>query len=210
MDLSDAVRTALARPTPESLRHVRTALLTADLDPDHPIHEVVCALHEFLVRWRSTVAAERHSESASRLDLAALAGLALEELSTAETSADVASRVLSGLVSEGLAFAATRQHVQAWRGEVNALLTETAWTLGGLLWSWSSRRRPDLSADERDRLVARLTEAVRTPSGDAGVRAVLATRLFQVMLLDESVGLENRGDANDDDAGDPDRSRDAG
>jgi hypothetical protein len=191
MNLSNAIHAALSSPSPGALRTVRAAVLASNLGPDHPIHDLVCAFHDFLVRWRSTVAAERHSENASRLDLAALAGLAIEELSTAESRADVATRLLGGLVSESLAFAATRQHVHAWRGEVNALLTESAWTLGGLLWSWSCRRRPGLPVEERDRLIAKLTDAVRTPTEDAGMRAVLATRLFQVMLVDESAELAN-------------------
>ncbi len=177
---------AALAPSPSALWHVRGALRAAEAPSGSPIFPILEAFHAFLVRWQAAASGERYSERASRLDLAALGGLAAEELVTAEDSRELATRLLGGLVSEGLAFAATRQHVRAWRGEVSALLEETAWSLSGLLWEWSSRRRPELDAAQRSSLVEQLVAVVRDSAVDPGGRALIATRLFQVMALDEA------------------------
>lgn len=177
---------AATDPSPENLWRARGALLAAGQPTAAPALEVLDAFHAFLVRWRASSAGARHSERASRLDLAALGGLASEELLAAEDGRELAGRLLGAVLTEGLAYAATRQHVRAWRGEVGALLEETAWCLARLLWEWSVRRRPGLDPAQRAALVERLCAPVRAPEVDPAARSLTATRLFQVILLEEA------------------------
>ena len=59
-----------------------------------------------------------YSDLASKLDVGALGGVVLEHVLESEKAEDLALRLFTGLLSEGLMVLATRQHVKAWEGEL--------------------------------------------------------------------------------------------
>ncbi len=184
MDLPDAALASIAAPTPEALWRLRGELLVRGVPADDPVWPVLDAFHGFLGRLAASTAARGYSERASKLDIAALGGIALEELATASNGRELASRLLGSALSESLAVAATRQHVHAWQSDLEGLLDEVAWTLYGSLWRWAERRQPTLAGRERCALLERLIGPARSAETDAAARITLLVRLFQILLLD--------------------------
>ena len=111
------------------------------------------------------------------------------ELVEAEDAAELARRLLAGAITEGLAVLATRQHVKAWRGELASVYRETAGSLYDELWNWAARRKPELDAGERCRLIDLLLAPARneSPTADAPGRTVLVCSLTLPLLVDAPV-----------------------
>jgi len=179
-----ALVAALQAPSPAVLWGLRGDLLAHGVDPDHRAMAILGAFHAFLDRLETASASRDLSELASRMDIAALGGVVGNDLREAEEPAELASRALTAVLSEGLAVLATRQHVKAWRGELGAVFRDTAWFLYGELWRWARRRRPELAADERRQLLDRLFAAVAGETVGNADRAIVYGRLFQLLLVD--------------------------
>ena len=184
MSLPEAILASISAPTPDALWLLRRELLVRGVPADAPVWPVLDTFHGFLGRLAASNAARGYSERASKLDIAALGGIALEELATASNGRELASRLLGSALSESLAVAATRQHVHAWQSDLEGLFDEVAWSLYGAMWRWAEVRQPSLERQERRALLDRLITPARSAKTDAAARVTLLVRLFQILLLD--------------------------
>ena len=61
------------------------------------------------------------------MEIGSLSGVVGADLAEAADADEWARRLLSATITEGLAVMATRQHVKAWRGELDSVHREAAW-----------------------------------------------------------------------------------
>jgi hypothetical protein len=187
--LAAALRATLERPAPEVLWRLRGELLEAGAEPSSDVVRVAGLFHAFLDELATSSSSREYSDLASKMDIASLGGMVLEEALTAEDAADLSKRLLAGALTEGLAVLATRQHVKAWAGELARVHRAAAWELYGELWGWAARRKPELPPTERRELLERLLAPARDPAGGEAVKVVLLGRLFQLLLADLVLAL---------------------
>jgi hypothetical protein len=173
----------LTSPTPAALWELRADLLEGGASPDDRPLEIIREFHSFLDRFATSTSSRDLNHLASKLDVGAVGGVVLEQLFEGCDTRDLAMRVLTGGISEGLMVLASRQYVRAQEGELAALFRETAWSLYDRLWQWTEAAKPDLDAAERRRLLDRVTAPLCDARAPAAIKAVLAGRLYQVLLL---------------------------
>jgi len=177
-----ALLKVLAAPRASDLWALRAALLESGLAPDSEVWPILGGFREFLERLDTGTSSREYSELASKLDIGAVGGIALEQILESENRGDLAQRLLMGLVSEGLMVAATRQHVKAWKGELASVYRSAAWFLYGNLWRWAEGQKPDLPAGERRILLDQLFAPLHDPDSPDESKTILVGRLFQVLL----------------------------
>jgi hypothetical protein len=158
-------------------------LLEDGAPPDSEAIGVIGDFFGFLDRFATSTSSRDLNHLASKLDIAAIGGVVLEQLFEKPESHDLAMRVLTGGISEGLMVLASRQYVRAQEGELASLFRQTAWSLFERLWRWTSVTNPDLEAGQRRQLIDRLIDPLRDADFPAGAKAVLAGRIYQVLLL---------------------------
>lgn len=173
----------LTSPSTEELWQLRADLLEAGVDGEADVWGVLDEFHGFLDRLATSTSSRNFSELASKMDVSAISGVLLEQLLEKHDARELAVRVLSGILSEGLMVLATRQHVRAWQGELAAVFRGAAWYLYGAMWRWAEGLRPELESGERRRLLDRLFVPLLDRHSPEAVQAALVGRLFQVLLL---------------------------
>jgi hypothetical protein len=183
MTPSSELRRVLTSPTLDGLWNLRAELLEGGVAADAPLLEIIGELHGFLDHFATATSSRDLNHLASKLDIGAIGGVFLEQLFESPDPKELAMRVLTGGISEGLMVLASRQYVRATEGELAALFRETAWALYNRLWRWTVDANPDLDPGERRRLIDELTSPLRDPAVPVGAKAVLAGRIFQVLLL---------------------------
>jgi hypothetical protein len=183
IDIRAALTRALSSPTPETLWRLRADLLERGLPPEARVWSVLGEFQGFLDRLATSTSSREYSHLASKLDVAAVGGVVLEQAFESRGREDLGFRILSGLLSEGLMVLATRQHVKAWEGELAAVYRSAAWYLYGELWRWAERKKPDLPAAERRRLLDALFDPVHSKETGGFYKAVLLGHLFQLILV---------------------------
>jgi hypothetical protein len=193
MQLPESLAACLRSPTAAGAWELRGDLLARGLDPDHAAFRLLAELNRFLDRLETGIASRTHSERASIMDIGAFGGTVASELAEAEDAAELAERLLAGAITEGLAVLATRQHVKAWRGELASVYREAAWFLFDELWYWAARRKPELDADERRRLIDLLLAPARDESSTADdrERTVILCSLFLLLLVDSLADISS-------------------
>jgi hypothetical protein len=174
----------LRLPSAAAAWEIRGDLLSLGLEPSCTACELLAELHGYLDRIETGAASQGHSEKASMMDIGSLGGVVASELAEAEDAAALARRLLAGAVTEGLAIMATRQHVKAWRGELDAVHREAAWYLYGELWNWASQRKPELDPGERRLLLDRLLAPVRDAEVASSRKQAILCSLFILLLID--------------------------
>jgi len=182
MSIREPLKRVLSAPIAADLRELRAEMLAAAYPHDSRTWTVVDEFHRYLDRLVTSTTSREYSELASKLDISAVGGVVLEQLFEHEGPEDLALRFLTGLLSEGLMVAATRQHVKAWEGELSAVYRDAAWYLYGEVWRWTEQRNPGLSGAERRVLLDRLFEPVHSANASGFSKAVLLGLLFQVLL----------------------------
>jgi hypothetical protein len=180
---STALSRVLSSPTPEALWELRAEHLEQGAPADSRLLQIVGEFHAFLDRFATATSSRDLNHLASKLDIGAVGGVVLEQLFEGCDTRDLAMRVLTGGISEGLMVLASRQYVRAQEGEIAALFRETAWNLYQQLWQWTAEANPELEPAERRRLLERLTTPLRKIDTPPAVKAVLAGRLYQVLLI---------------------------
>jgi hypothetical protein len=180
--IGETLGRVLRRPAAADLWHLRAELLVAGLPADSRAWAVIDEFRGFLDRLATSTSSREYSHLASKLDISAVGGVVLEQLLEIKDAQELALRLLTGLVSEGLMVLATRQHVKAWEGELDAVYADAAWFLYGELWHWAERSKPDLAAGERRRLLDALLAPVREVETPGFQKAVIVGLLFQVLL----------------------------
>ena len=183
MSLRSSLERTLASPTVADLWRLRAELLVAGLPDDAGVWGVLDQFQRYLDQLATSSTSREYSELASRLDISAVGGVVLEHVLEADDADELALRLLTGLLSEGLMVLATRQHVQAWAGELDAVYRGAAWYVYGALWRWAERRKPGLAAAERRRLLDGLFEPLLSDATEGSAKAVLLGLLFQVLLI---------------------------
>jgi hypothetical protein len=183
MSIREALAATLASPTAGDLWRLRAELLEAGFPDASRAWIVLGEFQEFLDALATGTTSREYSELASKLDVGAVGGVVLEHVLESDDARELALRLFSGLLSEGLMVWATRQHVKAWKGELAAVHRRAAWYLYEELWRWARELKPELPTGERRRLLDRLLAPARSDEADGISRAVLLGLLFQVLLL---------------------------
>jgi hypothetical protein len=170
-------------PTPEALWQLRSDLLELGFPQDAGSLRILGELRSFLDRFATATSARDLNHLASKLDMSAIGGVVLEQLFEQPDARDLAMRVLTGGLSEGLMVLASRQYVHAQEGELAALFRDAAWTLFDRLWEWTVAVNPELEPSQRRRLLDRLVEPVRDDAVPQPVRAAVVARVLLVLLV---------------------------
>jgi hypothetical protein len=178
-----AVVALVSTPTPPSLWELRGALLAAGVAPDEPPQPTLRAFYDFINEIASKATARQFSHFASLLDMAAVAGVAVQNLLTREGAREMWQRLVVGALSEGLMVLAARQYVRAWEEEMDAVYRATAWRLYDELWLLSRQLQPEQAARERQQLLERLLAPLRDDDFSGTAKAALIVRVYQVILL---------------------------
>jgi hypothetical protein len=140
----------LRNPTAADLWRLRAELLVAGLPRDSRAWAVIDEFRAFLDQLVTSTSSREYSHLASKLDISAVGGVVLEQLLEIKDAQELALRLLTGLLSEGLMVLGTRQHVKAWEGELDAVYANAAW-FGAACWTSSLPRcaRPRLPGFRR-------------------------------------------------------------
>ncbi|MDT8307457.1 MAG: hypothetical protein RRC07_16110 [Anaerolineae bacterium] len=172
-----------AVPTPGTLRQLQARLLSAGIGAAEPVWLLLDAYYEFLTALAARATSREFSHFASLLDIGAVGSVALQNVLLVEKEDRWWQRLLAGGLSEGLMVLAARQYVRAWEGEMGAVYAAAGWRLYRQLWHVSARLQPALPAEERRRLLDDLLAPLAEGDLSGTQRAILATRLFQLLLL---------------------------
>lgn len=180
---TSALRQVLTSPTPEALWDLRADLLERGSAPGDEIFEIIDQFHGFLESFTTLTSSRDLNHLASKLDISAIGGVLVEQLLERSDHRDMAMRILTGGISEGLMVLASRQYVRAAEGELSSLLREVAWVLYPLVWRWTTAANPDLAPEARRELIDRVIAALRDDDVSLTAKAILAGRIFQILLL---------------------------
>lgn len=183
MDSQIALTNILTSPTLEALWKLRGELIQAGLSEQSPALVTLDDFFNFLNDLMASSTAREYSHFASILDMAAVAGVAIQNLMNEEGSGDWWRRFIVGAVSEGLMVLAARQYVKAWEEEMNATYNAAAWNLAQSYWQLSAALRPELSSELRWRLVNELISPIQEDELEGLVKAGLIVRYYQVLLI---------------------------
>lgn len=186
MSFQDLLGRLLTEPAPDDLLALQTPLLSAESDPARAdaarrALDVTREFHAYLTELEAKSSAREYSELASMLDIGAVGGVALENLT--EAGEALLKRILMGGLSETLMVLASRQYVKAWSREMRPIHMRAVWFLREELWRLSLTGRPDMSAEERAALVDTLLAPVLDDDTADETHVALLGRLFQVLLV---------------------------
>ena len=173
----------LAEPIPASLWRLRADILERGPSGQEQLLLILERFHHFINELVASSTAREFSHFASILDMAAVAGVAFQNLMEDQDSGDWWRRFVIGATSEGLMVLAARQYVKAWEEEMDANYNTAAWYLTQEYWNLSSDLKPDLSVAKRRILIDRLSESLQDTEVEGIVKAGLIVRLFQLLLL---------------------------
>lgn len=186
MGFQDLLARLMTEPTPADLLALQTWLLAIEADAGQEgavcrALKVAGEFFDFLCQLETKSSAREYSELASRLDIGAVGGVALESLT--EAGEALMQRMLIGGLSETLMVLASRQYVKAWNREMVSIQMRATWFLRGELWRLSVQGRPDMLSQERAALVDGLLVPVLDGDSADEARLTLLGRLFQVLLI---------------------------
>lgn len=173
----------LAEPTPSSLWRLRADILERGPSGKEEILLILERFFHFVNELVASSTAREFSHFASIMDMAAVAGVAIQNLMEDQDSEDWWHRFVIGAASEGLMVLAARQYVKAWEEEMDATYNAAAWYLTQEYWNLSSDLKPELSAAKRRILIDRLAVSLQDSEVEGIVKAGLIVRLFQLLLL---------------------------
>lgn len=188
MPVHEALTRALRSPTADDLWRLRAELLQAGLTRESRALRVLDEFHDFLDRLATSTSSRDYSNLASKLDIGAVGGVVLEQVLESGKAEDLALRLFTGMLSEGLMMLATRQHVRAWEGELSSVYRGAAWFIYEEMWHWAAQRKPDLPPRERRQLLDRLLQPVHSEEAGGFSKALLLGLLFQLLLLSHLAG----------------------
>jgi hypothetical protein len=177
------------KPTPDDLWALRGVILACE-EAGHDtqlVQHVITEFYSYVSEVQAKVSAQRYNELASRLDIASVGVLALQDIMVERENLGLS--LLLGSLSEGLMVLASRQYVKAWEQELRSVHRRAAWVLYDVWWRLSLQYRPDIPGDDRRALI----EATIAPARESALpfeeRMLLLLRLFQIALLLLSVRL---------------------
>lgn len=183
MDSQTALTNVLTSPTPETLWNLRGELIEAGFSNHSHALVTLDDFFHFLNDLVASSTAREYSHFASILDMAAVAGVAIQNLLNEKGSEEWWRSLVVGAASEGLMVLAARQYVKAWEEEMNATYNAAAWNLAQSYWLLSAELRPELTSALRWRLVNELISPIRDDGLEGLVKAGLIVRYYQVLLM---------------------------
>jgi len=145
--------------------------------------KIVDAFYDFTNQLVASATAREYSHLASILDMAAVAGVAVQNLLAEKDTEEWWQRFMTGAVSEGMMVLAARQYVKAWEEEMQSDFNKATWFLAQEYWHLSSDLQPELAPARRRELVDQLFLPLTGSQLDGTAKAGLIARLFQVLLL---------------------------
>ncbi len=185
MPLADALSRTLSCPTTGNLWQLRAELLESGVPPGGRVWVILGEYQRFLEQVRTSTESRNYSELASKLDIASISGIVVERFLEPQGARELALSIVSGILSEGLMSLATRQHVKAWEAGLASVCAGSAWFLYEEMWHWARRKKPELDAGERRRLLDLLFAPVCSANpGDVSAFHFVGS-LFQVLLISE-------------------------
>lgn len=183
MLISPALTEVLTRPSPDALWRLRVDLLQHGIEDDSRTMGVVDAFYYFMNRLVASASAREYSHIASILDMAAVAGVAIQNLIDEKNTEDWWRRFIVGAASEGMMVLAARQYVKAWEEEMRSDFNAATWFLAQEYWRLSNELQPELSPARRRELVDQLFAPFAGNRLGGTAKAGLIARLFQVLLI---------------------------
>ncbi len=186
MSFQDLLNRLLTEPTPADLLALQTGLLAAESDlrrrdAARCTLDVAREFHAYLSEIEAKVSAREYSELASLLDIGAVGGVALENLT--EAGEALLKRMLLGGLSEALMVLASRQYVKAWNREMHPIQMRAVWFLRAEFWRLSGQGRPEMPDEERAMLVDGLLGPALEGASAGEDCLALVGRLFQMLLI---------------------------
>ncbi|MFC2023853.1 hypothetical protein ACFLT5_03875 [Chloroflexota bacterium] len=184
VDIREAMREILRRPTPAALVELQGALMASGMQGDglEQALEIAGQFFSYLCELNTKGTARDLSELASRLDIGAVGAVALENIVTSKGE-ELWRGALLGLLGEGLMVAASRQYVKAWEVEAGQVHTCAAWHLTEALWRASMEMQPDTPPEDRWQSIQTLLAPVYLADTPATEKALLLGRVYQLLLL---------------------------
>ncbi|MGD8584031.1 MAG: hypothetical protein PVH65_05665 [Chloroflexota bacterium] len=183
MMLSPALTEVLTQPTPEALWQLRADLLEKGLQSDSRLVVIVDQFYRFMNQVVASSTAREYSHIASLLDMAAVAGVAVQNLLEEKNSEEWWRRFVAGAASEGMMVLAARQYVKAWEVEMRSDFNAAAWYLAQEYWQLSADLQPELTPARRRELIDQLFGPFVDEQVEGSVKVGLIARLFQILLL---------------------------
>jgi hypothetical protein len=183
MELNNAAALTMGEPYPNVLWKLKGVLLEVGTPLDDRVMMVLDNFYHFLTELEASSSAREYSHFASILDMAAVAGVALQNLMAERGSEDWIKRFLLGAISEGMMVMAARQYVKAWEEEMKANYRLAAWFLHGAFWQISAELQPDLAQRDRRILVDQLVSPILAGELNGSASAALIVRYYQLLLL---------------------------
>ena len=189
MDLANLLRNVLQNPTPPAMLALQGALLASQSKANTAEEKGNAAIalavlddfYAYLTELESKLEAHAFAELASKLDIAAIGGVVLENI--VEARDKMLQRILIGALSEALMVGASRQYVAAYSRELEALHRQAAWKVRAHLWRLSAAKRPELADERRRDLVDNLLAPLFRQDTPPEAKPVLLGALFQVLIL---------------------------
>lgn len=180
---TEALAAVLTKPRPESVWRLRRIMLGLGLQPGDPLWQTLAEFYAYINDVTARATARHYSEFAAQLDMAAIGGVAIQNLVHEGQTEGWLSRLILALASEGLMVAAARQYIKAWNEEMRATHRAAAWSLFEAYWKLSAELQPRLQPMARTSMVEKLVDPLRDEADEKMFKAGLGVRLFQILLL---------------------------
>jgi hypothetical protein len=181
--MSELLGSIARKPTADDLWALRGAVLACE-EAGHDtqlVHRVIREFYSYVSEVQSKISAQRYNELASRLDIASVGVLALQDIMVERENLGLS--LLLGSFGEGLMILASRQYVKAWEQELRSVHQRAAWVLYDVWWRLSLQYRPDIPGDDRRALIDATIAPARESDLTFEERMLLLLRLFQIALL---------------------------
>ena len=148
-NLNEVLSNIARKPAPDDLWALRGAMLScAQTGQDTQlVHQVISEFYSYVSEVQAKISAQGYNELASRLDIASVGVLALQDILVERENLGLS--LLLGSLGEGLMVLASRQYVKAWEQELRSVHRRAAWVLYDVWWRLSLQYRPDIAAAER-------------------------------------------------------------
>lgn len=180
---STALKEVLSQPSPEALWQLRADLMEQGVQDDARLMVIVDEFYRYMNQLVASSTAREYSHIASILDMAAVAGVAIQNLVAERDDEEWWQRFVVGAASEGMMVLAARQYVKAWEVEMRSDYNAAAWFLAQEYWRLSTDLQPELTPAKRRELVDQLFSPLIDEEVDGAVKVGLVARLFQILLV---------------------------
>ena len=188
MSMVETLYQVLTVPTPDALWALKRQLTMSSLPERACLLTTTEAFHHYLCDLQCKLSSRQFSELASLLDIGAVGGVAMQNLTSGEAQ-NWFKRFLLGTTSESLMVLASRQYIKGWESELRAIHEKADWFITDALWELSADTQPDIVPGERWEHIEKLLAPARNPDTPNMTKTVLLGRLFQALILGQMANL---------------------